>query len=303
MPIKVYNGTSWVQVSDGADGAGQVNADWNATSGVSSITNKPSVFTPPTASSTTLGGIKVGSNLSIASGVLSALSGADYETFPSDGTWTKPSSGTFVIIMAWGGGGGGSYRFGGSAGGGGGACALYITPLSSLTESSYTVTVGTGGAGGASSNSSGASGGNTSFGSILTAHGGQGACWNCGASHPYDERGGKGGGFGGVGALYLGGIPGVYANAGGQQYNLWSTPAGPAVFGGGGGGGEGGNSVYGGGGGSSHNYSAGTSMMGGNGGAGGSSGTNGSVPGGGGGAGYQGSAGDGGAGRVDVYVV
>ncbi len=226
--------------------------------------------------------------------------GSDHETFASSGTWTKPTSGTYVIIVAWGGGGGGSYRFAGSAGGGGGACAIYITPLSSLTESSYTVTVGTGGAGATSNNSSGASGGNTSFGSILTAHGGQGACWNCGNMN---ERGGKGGGFGGVGADYTGGIPGTYANLGGQNYHVWSTPAGPGVFGGGGGGGVGGHSVYGGGGGASYGYSPGTSMMGGNGGAGGTSGSDGSVPGGGGGGGYEGSAGDGGAGRVDVYVV
>ena len=208
MPIKIYDGTSWVQVSDGVNGDSQVNADWNATSGISSIMNKPSVFTPPTASSTTLGGIKVGSNLSIASGVLSALSGADYETFPSDGTWTKPSSGTFVIIMAWGGGGGGSYRFAGNAGGGGGACALYITPLSSLSNATYAVTVGTGGAGATGNNSSGGSGGNSSFGSILTAYGGQGAKWN----NPNDDRGGNGGGFGGTGAFYLGGIPVSYTH-------------------------------------------------------------------------------------------
>ena len=36
------------------------------------VTGKPSTFTPPTASSTTLGGVKVGTNLSISNGVLSA---------------------------------------------------------------------------------------------------------------------------------------------------------------------------------------------------------------------------------------
>ena len=40
----------------------------------SGITGKPSTFTPPTASGEVLGGIKVGSNLSISDGVLSISS-------------------------------------------------------------------------------------------------------------------------------------------------------------------------------------------------------------------------------------
>lgn len=56
-----YASGSWVQVG------GQDTLDW------SNITNKPSTFTPPVASSSVLGGIKVGSNLSIDSnGILSA---------------------------------------------------------------------------------------------------------------------------------------------------------------------------------------------------------------------------------------
>ena len=58
------------------DSVAPVNADWNATSGISSIKNKPTIpsaYTLPTASGSTLGGIKVGANLSInGSGVLSA---------------------------------------------------------------------------------------------------------------------------------------------------------------------------------------------------------------------------------------
>lgn len=56
-----YASGSWVQVG------GHDTLDW------SNITNKPSTFTPPVASSSVLGGIKVGANLSIDSaGVLSA---------------------------------------------------------------------------------------------------------------------------------------------------------------------------------------------------------------------------------------
>jgi hypothetical protein len=55
--------------------AAQVNADWNASSGVAQILNKPTIptaYTLPTASSSVLGGVMVGSGLAINSGVLSA---------------------------------------------------------------------------------------------------------------------------------------------------------------------------------------------------------------------------------------
>ena len=57
-----------------------VNADWNATSGLAQILNKPTIpaaYTLPIASPTVLGGFKVGANLSIdANGVLSANTGS-----------------------------------------------------------------------------------------------------------------------------------------------------------------------------------------------------------------------------------
>ena len=61
------------------DSVAPVNPDWNATSGISSIKNKPTIpsaYTLPIAAAGTLGGIKVGANLSInGSGVLSANAG------------------------------------------------------------------------------------------------------------------------------------------------------------------------------------------------------------------------------------
>lgn len=56
-----------------------VNADWNATSGLAQILNKPSIppaYTLPVASNTVLGGVKVGNNLTIVDGVLSAVTGS-----------------------------------------------------------------------------------------------------------------------------------------------------------------------------------------------------------------------------------
>jgi hypothetical protein len=44
--------------------------DWNASSGGSSIANKPAAYSLPTASADTLGGVKVGSGLGITDGVL-----------------------------------------------------------------------------------------------------------------------------------------------------------------------------------------------------------------------------------------
>ena len=57
-----------------------VQSDWNATSGLSQILNKPTIpteYTLPTAAAGTLGGVKVGANLSIdGNGVLSANTGS-----------------------------------------------------------------------------------------------------------------------------------------------------------------------------------------------------------------------------------
>jgi len=58
-----------------------VQADWNATSGLAQILNKPTIppaYTLPTASATVLGGIKVGANLTInpVTGVLDANPGS-----------------------------------------------------------------------------------------------------------------------------------------------------------------------------------------------------------------------------------
>lgn len=59
--------------------AAQVNADWNAVSGVAEILNKPNIpspYTLPPATTSTLGGIIVGNNLTVAAdGTLSATGG------------------------------------------------------------------------------------------------------------------------------------------------------------------------------------------------------------------------------------
>jgi len=69
-----------------------VKSDWNATTGLAEILNKPTIppaYSLPTASATVLGGIKVGSNLTIDAntGVLSAV----------QGSYTLPTASTTVL--------------------------------------------------------------------------------------------------------------------------------------------------------------------------------------------------------------
>ena len=67
-----------------------VNADWNSTTGLSRILNKPTIppaYSLPIATAETLGGIKIGANLSIdANGILSANPGSYNLPIASAGT-------------------------------------------------------------------------------------------------------------------------------------------------------------------------------------------------------------------------
>ena len=120
-----------------------------------------------------------GSVLSWASTMSSSFARLDYTGNPQ--AWVKPSTGTIVVILCWGGGGAGSRHDDipeGGGGGGGGACGLLIKPLSELTDSSYTVTVGAGGSQ-RTSDGDGFDGNNSTVvgsidGTIVTGYGGQG---------------------------------------------------------------------------------------------------------------------------------
>ena len=107
-------------------------------------------------------------------------------TSGGSGVWSKPSGCTHVLVYATGGGGGArindnAYR---GAGGGGGATAIRYIDVSNVSTVNYTY-----GGGGAYARNGGrgSTGGTSSFGSYITATGGQGGQ----TDNPY--QGGPGG--------------------------------------------------------------------------------------------------------------
>lgn len=258
----------------------------------------------------------------------------DRQQFDSNGTWTKPATGTVALIQNWGGGasgGRGGAAHGGGGGGGGAYSERYIA-LASLSAS-VAVTVGGGGAAQTSDDLDGNVGGDTTFGAYLTAYGGGAG----GGDNAGDNAGGGGGGLtsaGSVGAATTGGAGGGPAGSiggvstaaannsnpfGGGGGGSANNGGGGGLYGGGGGGAgdtavtglAGGFSVFGGGGGgggcgATAGGAGGTAVIyGGNGGAGGfdaNAGTAGTAPGGGGGGSESANSGAGAAGRVVVTV-
>lgn len=211
----------------------------------------------------------------------------DYQEFLSSGTWSKPSGAKLVYVEAIGGGGGGSNRID-AEWAGGGAGGEFISRLMRASEvgSTETVTVGVGGAGcPLNENRNGSTGGSSSFGSHVTARGG-----NPGTS---DGHGGT--------------IPGAIETQTTATVDYFILPqaGGGASFSS-----KGVNTIYGGAGGgsagSNTTHDPGTSVFGGDGGAGsaisGDKAGDGSRPGGGGGGSSSvGGGGDGGDGIVRVW--
>ena len=245
-----------------------------------------------------------GSNVTVTS------SGSNFQVFTQNGTWTKPSTGNFVLVTMWGGGGGGASSGSSSrGGGGGGGYAEYRIKMSDL-GSTVSVTVGSGGA-------AGVAGGPSQFGSSVYLVGGGGA--GRGTSSGTDDQvlspGGTGGTVYGDGTTPTtgsftqedsgnvltmpnttgGGSDGMGGGSGGSGFQSGYFPhaskGGVTVYGGGGGGGYKDPTSFRGGIGS-----AGTSRIGGNGGNGNSDGL---VPGGGGG----GNGKSGARGEVWVLVI
>jgi len=161
-----------------------------------------------------------------------------YHVYKTSGTFTPMRSLTADILVVAGGAGGG---VAGGGAGGGGAGGLLVHTSQSLTQTSYTVTVGSGGIGGIyNTQRFGYSGNNSQFGSLTASvGGGGGGGWQGGVG----ITGGSGGGgcanssTGGAGAAGTAG----QGNSGGTGTSGSASSSFLAGGGGGGAGGAGGN--------------------------------------------------------------
>ena len=250
---KIRNGSNsgWITIGtiDATTfAAGGLTAIANGGTGQTTATNAINALLPLQTGNATKVLRTDGTNVSWA-----VASTIDIQEFTASGSWTKPASGTFVLVRAWGGGGSGE-RDSTAVGGGGGACVERWLNFSGL-GSSVTVTIGAGGAARTTAGN-GNNGGVTTFGSRVSAYGGSG---------------GGGSGFaGGGGSLSAGGV-------GVQGTGHSSVTSGGGDWGGGSGEvGIGGNAFWGGagGGGRSSNTveAGGESLNGGDGGDGGGAG-------------------------------
>lgn len=165
------------------------------------------------------------------------------DVFTADGTWTKPTGATWVILWAVGGGGGGgsgrrgdagTARAGGTGGAGAAVVNLQLNPAElGATEAVVIGTAGTGGAAQTTANTNGnagGNGGNTTFAGI-TASGGTGG--GGGGTSAGTAPGTASGTFGVGTAVQSSGNGGAGSTTAGAA----ATSAGYGATGGGGGGG------------------------------------------------------------------
>ena len=173
-------------------------------------------YSLPVASATTLGGVKVGSGLTITNGVVSSsVTGGNAthgeQLFTANGTFVVPEGvSTLEVTAVGGGGGGGGGAYYGSAGLGSSGIAgkTYECTVFVVSGESISVQVGAGGGGGSKGWGSSASGG--SAGGSTAGAGGTGKGY-------YGGGGGGGGGASGINSMRLAqggsGGHGAYANS------------------------------------------------------------------------------------------
>lgn len=139
-------------------------------------------------------------NAAAALVTLGAASRINLQTFTASGTYTPTSGMKYCLVFSTGGGGGGggvdssSNSSGIVAVGGGGAGGTCIELFSAATiGANQTVTVGAGGTAGAATGGNGGNGGDTTFGALHTATGGEGALGFFGSGSIHAVQGGLGG--------------------------------------------------------------------------------------------------------------
>lgn len=185
--------------------------------------------------------VQSGKNFTINVPTIGITTAYDRQVFTTAGAglWTKPTgatTGSRVIVIAWGGGGGGGgANVTGGGGGGGGGEFSYGEFSAGDLNATVALVIGTGGAGGIGANP-GSAGSDTTFATTLVVarHGLGGGADNDG----FGGRGGIGGGYFG-GAVIVGSIADAkdpFSGGAGGANDEYGNPGGTAYKGGGGGG-------------------------------------------------------------------
>lgn len=166
-------------------------------------------------------------------GTVSTSGGYKYHVFNTSGTFTVTRGTTTAQLLIVAGGGGGGFQ----VGGGGGAGGLVSVQNFTVSQGTYTVTVGAGGAGSPDSTTQGSNGGNSLITGQTTAiGGGRGGNHNVGTDTPGSGGSGGGGGGNSQSVAVAGG-----SGTSGQGYNGGRGVVGWSGGGGGGAGGAGQN--------------------------------------------------------------
>jgi len=202
-------GTTKITATGGAGGAA-VNSHGGGAGSVGRIhvdyLTSLSGSTTPTLDSTEDATLTTPANYNAVGGIITEVAGNRIHTFNSSGDFVSPGNGTIESLIVAGGGSGGGGHTSANEGGGGGAGGLIYDASSSITEDTYTVTIGAGG--------SNASGGNSSFNSQTAIGGGRGGFNSVGSA------GGSGGGgshdrqAGGAGTAGQGYAGGTHSSSG-----------------------------------------------------------------------------------------
>jgi len=220
----------------------QLSGYWNNTSAINTISLAAYSANMAQYSSATLYGITnsaVGAKAT--GGIISEDNTYYYHTFTASGTFTPSQTLTADYLIIGGGGGGGAHagydvNYGGGGGAGGMRCTVTATggggslesPVSLVSSTAYTITVGAGGAsitntrGGNSGNNSSIIGGAVS----ITAQRGGGGGSASGVSGEGDSGGSGGGGGGGASPVTCGAGTANQGYAGGSSAGVSGAPGG-----------------------------------------------------------------------------
>ena len=163
-------------------------------------------------------------------GTITTSGTARIHKFTSSGTFVNSAEITSIRYLIVGGGGGG-----GTLGGGGGAGGMLAGSSMSVSNSSYSISIGAG-ANGGGPGTAGGTGGNTTFNSLTALGGGGGGSHDNGATSIAGTNGGSGGGGSDNSTSYP---PGSGTSGQGNAGGPGSLSYGASYRGGGGGGGKG----------------------------------------------------------------